>query len=147
MDKVILRKATEADCEFAYEARKAAFQEYAEQVWGWDEELERKRHPSRFASQAFRVICAPEGDVGILATKCDSGDLTVKQLFILPEHQGKGIGSACMEQVIKEAKAKRQTVNLQVLRINDRAIAFYYRMGFRNTDQTDTHVLMFRPPE
>jgi ribosomal protein S18 acetylase RimI-like enzyme len=63
-------------------------------------------------------------------------------LFILPEHQGKGIGKACMLQVIHDADAAGLPVRLQVLKVNTRADAFFRKMGFRDAGQTNTHVLM-----
>jgi hypothetical protein len=37
-NNVKLRKSTPDDSEFAYQTKKTAFREYAEQVWGWDED-------------------------------------------------------------------------------------------------------------
>ena len=116
----------EADCEFCYlVVRELAFREYAERVRDWDEERERANHRTRFASQDFQVIQSEGLDVGILSTEITPDALKIFQLFFLPEHQGKGIGSSCMEHLIQEATQLRVPLRLQVINGNDRALSFY----------------------
>jgi GNAT superfamily N-acetyltransferase len=70
----------------------------------------------------------------------------VHQLFLLPEHQGKGIGGECMSLILEEARQLGLPVRLRVLTVNPRALAFYRRLGFTRTGETDTHDLMEREP-
>lgn len=142
MTDVDLREATSADGEFAYRAKKAAFRAYVEQVWSWDEAEQRQLHERRFCEQEFRVIQSSDVDVGILATVREHDYLELNQLFILPEHQGKGIGSRCMAMVMDEARQLGLPVRLRVLKVNPRALAFYERLGVARTGDTETHVLM-----
>ena len=137
-----LRRATPDDSEFAYSVKKAAFRECVEQVWGWDENEQRQLHARRFAAQEFRIINVAAKDVGIMATVVGPDCLTLNQLFILPEHQGKGIGRECMLLIMKEAQRLGLPVRLRVLKVNPRALAFFQRLGFRRTGETETHVLM-----
>jgi ribosomal protein S18 acetylase RimI-like enzyme len=144
MDNVELRKATSSDSEFAYQTKKAAFREYVEKVWGWDEEQQRQLHERRFASQDFQVIQVSGIDVGILAVVQQPDCVKVNQLFILPEYQSRGIGTACMRRIMEDAAVSRLPVRLQVLKVNSPAVAFYQRLGFRSIGESDTHVLMER---
>lgn len=82
-----LRRATANDNEFAYRTKKAVFRKYVEQVWGWDEEEQRRLHERRFASQDFQVIQVSSIDVGILAIVREPDCIKLNQLFILPEYQ------------------------------------------------------------
>jgi ribosomal protein S18 acetylase RimI-like enzyme len=68
--------------------------------------------------------------------------LKVNQLFLLPEHQGKEIGRRCMLLIMEEARQLRLPVRLRVMKVNPRALAFYQRLGFVRTGETDTHDLM-----
>lgn len=145
MNDLKFRKATRRDSEFAYQTKKAAFREYVEKVWGWDEQEQRRLHERRFASQEFYVIQASGVDVGILAIVHQPECLRVNQLYILPEHQNRRIGDACMEHIIRDASALKLPVRLQVLKVNNRAISFYQRHEFRSTGETETHILMERP--
>ena len=146
MDDLRLRKATAADSEFAYQTKKAAFRTYAEKVWGWDEEEQRQLHQKRFSSQDFRVIQASGIDVGVLALVHESDCVKLNQLFLVPEHQNRGIGKACMMQVLEDADGLGVPVRLRVLKVNGRATRFFERLGFRSIGETETHILMERSP-
>lgn len=145
MGKCDLRPATAADSEFAHQTKKAAFREYVEKVWGWDEDEQRRLHERRFASQDFQVIQVSGVDVGILAVTRQADCVKVNQMFILPEYQSRGIGAACMRRIIEEAATSNLPVRLQVLKVNARALAFYERLGFKRVSESDTHVMMERP--
>ena len=143
-DDLALRQAGPADSEFAYAVKKAAFREYVEKVWGWDEDEQRRLHEQRFAAQDFRIISVGGEDVGIIAVVVDADSLKVNQLFILPEHQSRGIGGRCMKTIMDEARQLGLPVRLSVLKVNPRAIAFYERLGFTRTGHTPTHTVMVR---
>ncbi|UCC78267.1 MAG: GNAT family N-acetyltransferase [Candidatus Zixiibacteriota bacterium] len=145
MDNLKLRKATPADSEFAYRTKKAAFGQYVEQVWGWDEEEQRRLHSRRFSSQDFSVIQLSGADVGIMAIVQETDCVKLNQIFILPEYQGRGIGMACTKRVIEDAAAAGLSVRLQVLKVNNRAIAFFQKSGFKKVGESDTHIRMERP--
>ena len=51
-----LRTADPGDKEFAYQVKKAAFREYVEQVWGWDEDEQRGLHDRRFRAEEFHIF-------------------------------------------------------------------------------------------
>lgn len=142
MDDPTLRAANPDDSEFAYCTKRAAFREYVEQVWGWDEEEQRQLHEQRFAAQDFRVISLAGTDVGIMAAVVAPDCVKVNQLFLLPGHQGQGIGRRCMSLIMEEARRLGLPVRLRVLKVNPRAQTFYQGLGFVRTDQTDTHILM-----
>jgi len=144
MNYLKLRKATDKDSEFAYQTKKAAFREYVEKVWGWDEKEQRQLHEKRFASQDFQIIQVSETDVGVLAIVRQPDCLKVNQMFIVPEYEGKGIGQECMMRIIEDATLSKLPIRLRVLKINNRAIVFYERFGFKRTGETETHILMER---
>ena len=55
--------------------------------------------------------------------------------------QEKGIGSACMRRILRDAGAQGKAVTLRVLKIDTRGIAFYQRPGFPVGDERfDTRV-------
>ena len=147
MEKLSLRKAHPSDSEFVFTVKKAAFREYVEQVWGWDDSYQRELHNRRFASQDLRIIQFCGTDIGFLATSRTSDTLKVNQIFILPEYQGKGIGSECMTRIVNRASLEQKSVVLQVLKVNPRGTAFYQRLRFTIVGETATHFQMNRLPE
>ena len=144
MEGLSIRKADATDSDFVFAVKKAAFREYVEQVEGWDDTHQRGLHNKRFDSQDFRIIQFQGNDIGFFSTSCTSDSLKVYQFFIHPEYQGRGIGSACMTRILADAAGK--SVNLQVLKINIRGIAFYQRLGFSIVAEDPTHVQMKKLP-
>jgi ribosomal protein S18 acetylase RimI-like enzyme len=142
---VSLRPATAQDSEFAYGVKKTTLGDYVRQVWGWDEEGQRRMHQRRFASQDFQVIVAAGVDAGILAISHEPDCLRINQLFVLPEYQGKGVGTACMRLVLEDATGRRLPVRLQVLKVNQRPIGFYRRLGFHDAGADNIHIQMEKP--
>lgn len=147
MDGLAIRKAAQADVDFTFAVKEAAFREYVEKVWGWDGADQRELHEVRFASKDVYIIQCHEIDVGYFSTSSTADWVRVYQIFILPEHQQKGLGSACMRLIVSDARAQKKAVRLQVLKINTRGIAFYERLGFKVVDEDDTHVQMVKSPE
>ena len=141
-DGLTLRNASQDDKEFAFQAKRAAFREYVEQVWGWDEDAQRRLHDRRFRAQDFRVISLDANDVGTMSVAIEPDSVYVNQIYVLPGHQGQGIGRRCMLLVLKAAGKLGLPVKLRVLKVNLRAAAFYERLGFTITEETDTHFLM-----
>lgn len=144
MENLTLRIATASDIEFAFQVKKSAFKDIISQVWGWDEVEQRRLHQRRFSSQKFKVIEWSEIDVGIISITQAPDCLRVNQLFILPEYQGKGIGGVCMMRIIDDANVQGYPVRLQVLKINNRGNAFFRKLGFKQTGESDTHIFMER---
>jgi ribosomal protein S18 acetylase RimI-like enzyme len=144
MYDITLRKARPDDCELAYSVKKAALRKYVEKVWGWREDEQRRLHEERFRSQDYRVVNLAGRDVGIMAVVVAPDCVRVNQIFILREHQRKGVGRECMLLVMDEARQMGLPVRLGVLKVNVPAQAFFQKLGFVRTAETDTHVLMER---
>ncbi len=147
MEKLSFRKAQANDSEFVFAVKKEAFREYVEQVWGWDDSYQRKLHKRRFTVQDACIIQFRGIDVGFLATSSTPDILKVNQIYILPEYQGRGIGSAVMTRIIDDASLEQKSVTLQVLKVNTLGVAFYDRLGFIIVGESSTHFQMEKPSE
>ena len=144
MEELSIRKAQATDSEFVFAVKKAAFREYVEQIWGWDDTYQRDLHNRRFVSQDLRIIQFHGTDVGFLSTSNTSDTFKINQLYILPEYQGRRIGAACMRRIIDDVNLEQKPVTLQVLKINTRATAFYQRLEFTIVEENSTHFQMKR---
>ncbi len=60
----------------------------------------------------------------------------------LPEYQRRGVGSAVIKDVNREATEQELPVTLGVLKVNPRAQALYEKLGFVVNGETETHILM-----
>ena len=70
--------------------------------------------------------------------------LELERLQLLPEVQGRGIGTHLVERLIATASAAGKSVRLQVFRTSP-AQRLYARLGFEVLDRTETHEIMERP--
>ena len=73
-----------------------------------------------------------------------SDEFHLAGIYLLPGHQGQGVGSAVIMDIIEEASKRQLPVTLQVLKVNPRAQALYEKLGFVVTGETKTHKLMKR---
>lgn len=147
MEELNIRKAIASDSEFVFTVKKAAYREYVEQVWGWDDSYQQERHNKEFTSYDFCIIQFSGTDVGILVTSHTSDALKINQVYILPEYQGKGIGSACLARIIGDANLEGKSVVLQVLKVNTRGIDLYQRLGLTIVDEDSIYFQMEKSPE
>lgn len=137
-----LRAATEADRCFIIHLHRAAFREYVEQTWGWDDVVQARLVEAWFAPTRFAIVVVDGQDVGALAVERRSDALILADLLLLPEAQGRGLGTVIVTGVLAEARERGLPVELRVLRVNERARRFYLRLGFAVVGETPTHHLM-----
>ncbi|HET8601388.1 MAG TPA: GNAT family N-acetyltransferase [Segeticoccus sp.] len=89
------------------------------------------------AIRAGRVTVAEvDGQVvGVATVGPRDGHLVLWKLYVLPEHQGRGIGSALLDAVLENAREDQHEVQLSYLDGNTSAAAFYRHQGFVEFDR------------
>lgn len=140
----MLRQATEADYDFLYRLHVVAMKDLVAQIWGWDDAWQERYFAAHFDAASSRIVVIDGGDAGVVAVVWGEGDAFLANIEVLPEYQGRGLGTALVRHVIAEADARGLPVHLQVLKINP-ARRLYERLGFVATGETETHDLMLRP--
>lgn len=130
------------DSDFAYDVTKSALGEYVEQTYGWDEARQQEIHRRRFRPPATWIVVCGGVDIGLLAVDRHADHIHIRQLFLLPKAQGKGIGSQIMKEIITESNSSCLPIKLRVLKVNCRARDFYLRQGFCVVGESDTHYQM-----
>lgn len=73
--------------------------------------------------------------VGVAAAGPHDGRLVVWKLYVLPEHQGQGIGARLLESVIEGARGRYPELRLVYLDGNVSARDFYAHKGFVEVDR------------
>jgi ribosomal protein S18 acetylase RimI-like enzyme len=131
MTAVALRPARPADSEFCYQLHKAAMGDYVAAIWGWDEQRQRDFHARGFAPGRWQIITANGADAGMLDVDYRPDEIYLGRIEILPDYQGRGIGSRLINALLDEAAQKDQDLVLEVLTVNLRAYALYQRLGLR----------------
>ena len=72
-------------------------------------------------------------------------EVRVVDIALLPEHRGRGVATALLHRVIRDADAAGMPVTLHVERHNP-AAGLYRRLGFEVVEDLGVHLLMRRPP-
>ena len=138
-----LRSAAEDDREFLWEVHRTALRLPVEATWGWDEAFQFKYFAEHFAT-SDRFIASVDGvDAGVLHFAIKGDHLFLATVALLPEHQGRGIGTALLNLVLAEGRRHNLPVRLQVLKVN-RAVKLYERLGFEIYGESETHLHMER---
>jgi ribosomal protein S18 acetylase RimI-like enzyme len=137
-----LRPVTDADYDFIYALNSATMRPYVEPIWGWDEALQREAFARRWNPDNQQIIIVDERDAGRLTLNETPELIYIAQINLLPEFQGKGIGSAVIESVKAKAARAGKFVELRVLKTNPAARRLYERLGFAVFDESDTHFWM-----
>ena len=117
-----------------------------EQIWGWDEAWQRDDFDRRFQQCRVSVIEADDRAAGGLWLESHPDSLYIHDLQLLPEFQGRGIGTAVLQNVITEATSRGNAVTLSVFTINSRARQLYERLGFYVTGANGPFIRMRHDP-
>ena len=119
-----VRLAALADTPYAFMATLAQEQEYGESRWR-----------ERIAKSTFFLAWDGARPVGIVGTFTqDDGDWHVISMWVAPPARGTGVAGQLIDTVAGHARARgAATLTLWVTDGNDRAHAFYQRLGFHST--------------
>jgi len=137
----VLRPATKADYDFLYRLHVTTMKDYVTALWGWDEAFQQRIFRGRFDPARRQIIVVNGEDAGDLQVELAESELFISNIHILPEYQGRGIGTAVLRDILHEASRAGLPVGLRVLKGNP-ARCLYERIGFTLVDETDTHYYM-----
>jgi len=142
MTEYTLRKATDDDIKLSFEIRKNAMYEYIVESKGWDEEKEMQDHINDFNTEVMQIIEVDNKPVGVIECVIENGNISIHGLYISKEFQNYKIGSQVMHNIFKSAKTGIRDILLQVLKVNAKAKAFYERLGFKVSSETEYYFQM-----
>jgi ribosomal protein S18 acetylase RimI-like enzyme len=102
-------------------------------------EAQDQQYRAAYPDAAFDLVLEGETIVGRLYVDSAPERLHVIDIAILPEHRGRGIGTALLEELFAAGKP----VSLHVERSN-RARTLYERLGFREVEDRGLYLLLER---
>ena len=138
------RQATPEDKEFLYCLNRAAYEDLVRKQFGeWDEAWQRQYFERKWEPQKYEIVEQAGRRIGALSVLRTNEEVRILEIQLLPEFQGRGIGSELLQREFRYADARAVPVRLQVLREN-RAKTLDERLGFQICGETDTHFLMAR---
>jgi ribosomal protein S18 acetylase RimI-like enzyme len=126
-----MRPATQCDPTFLLDLHRTTMRAVIEKAWGWDENWQKSDLEKRLAECDVYVLSMASKPIGALFLERRPGSIYVRELQVVPEFQGQGIGTSVLRQVINDAAAKNKCVALQVAIENVGARRLYERLGFQ----------------
>lgn len=134
--------------EFIYQVKKEAYQKYVEECWGsWIEEEQRKYYDN-FINQVKDdtwIIQLNGNDIGFYnGVELEDGSYEIGNICIIPEYQGKGIGTQVLKDIMK--LHKEQDLYIQYFKQNPVG-KLYERLGFIPNGETEFHYQMIKPKQ
>jgi ribosomal protein S18 acetylase RimI-like enzyme len=137
-----LRPARSDDREFLFRLNEARMRAYIERVWGWDEAEQANFFEKRFQLNGWQIIQSDGQDIDVLVVDERAEKIFLASIEILPEWQGRGIGSSVLRSLMDRAIASGKPLWLRVLRVNERARSLFERLGFRPFAESETHTYL-----
>lgn len=123
--------------------RRRAYADLSDATWGgWDEARHRRHFSDSMREGHISIIQVDGTRVGMIQLLVKGDALEVREIQIEPRHQGQGIGTGVLLDVISNASAQGHDVRLSVGLKNEKAIRLYERLGFACVGQSKTHYHM-----
>jgi GNAT superfamily N-acetyltransferase len=144
---ISFRPVTDDDYEYVYALNKQTMQAHAERTYGpWNETIARQIFAERWRPESMQIVVIDGQDGGMLEVIPIETGIWLANIRVAREHQGKGIGTRLVSEVLRDAHGRGLPVSLRVLKVNP-ARRLYERLGFVVVDENDTHHRMeARPP-
>ena len=91
-------------------------------------------YEAAFPRAQFAIILMGDQAVGHIVVNRAGDEFRLVDIAVLPAHRGRGIGTALVQRLLREAAAAQKPVRLSVLR-GQRAFRLYQRLGFEKTGE------------
>ena len=141
-----IRFATHDDHDLIYGLKAESVRPYVEKIWGWDENYQKKDFDGDFCHiEQFNVIEVVGKFVGFVQYYFECPYFEVVEIHLLPEYRGKGIGSDILRYLQKTCIAHDRKIRIGCFKENHRAKHLYHKLGFMQTEETDTHYILEYP--
>jgi GNAT superfamily N-acetyltransferase len=137
--------ASENAYEFSYLVKNEAEGEYITQLWGWEETIQRDFFHREWSQIPRDVIEYQGKPIGTLSITEDETGILIRQFFIMPDFENKGIGSFLLKNILDKADRESKTVRLKFL-TNNPVKSLYLRHGFSITGQEEYFYSAERQP-
>lgn len=140
------RPVAEADFPFLFGLQESLRRPALEAAGGWDGAAEMARLRATVRPGGDRILVQAGRDIGVLCLTLEPGRLWLRRIQLLPECQGRGVGTAVVRALLADARCDGLPVFLRVRRDNP-AVRLYRRLGFRVTGGDEARLEMTAVPD
>ena len=134
--------------EFIYQTKKTAYKKYVEECWGVWNEADQRNYFENFINQVHRdlwIIQLDGVDIGFYnGMQLDDGSYEIGNICIIPEYQGRGIGTQVLQDIM--SLHKNQDLHIQYFKQNPVG-KLYAKLGFVPNGETEFHYQMMKPKQ
>ena len=123
-----LRAVVPADIRWLASLKEAALRPDLERLGVWDQQRSRCRLLEELAPASTWLVLLSGQPVGSIGLRPADGEQGLQHFFVLPAHQGRGLGSAVLGHLLRRREDARP-LRLLALR-GSRSLALYARHGF-----------------
>ncbi len=141
-----LQPASTEDRDFLFELNRTTMKAYVDATWGWDEDEQVAYFDRHFDPARFQIVHAQNDAIGVLAIEESPDEIYLATIQLLPQWQGRGIGSAIVRSILERGAIAGKPVTLRVLHSNPRATRLYELLGFKTVRAIETHTYMRADP-
>jgi ribosomal protein S18 acetylase RimI-like enzyme len=140
---ITLRAATADDLPFARRLYLDNMRDVTARILAWDEARQTAAFDARFVPGEVGIVVLDGRDIGWMQVAESDGEFFLKQFFIDPPFQRRGIGTRLLRGLIERAERAGKAITLSVVKGNP-ARSLYERQGFRATSEDLYKVYMAR---
>lgn len=108
-------------------------------------EAQHRHYQQHYGDAEFSIIEVEAQDAGRLYRLDTPGECRIVDISLLPAFRNRGIGSAILDRLIEEARARGASVTIHVEKSNP-AMSLYRRLGFQAVRDAGVYLLMERLP-
>jgi ribosomal protein S18 acetylase RimI-like enzyme len=138
-----LRSASLDDYPFALKLYVEAIRPLASAWIEWVDADQEAQFASLWRPNDTRIIVLDGEEIGWVEFRATEDEVFLKQLYISPTHQRRGIGSRVMRLLLEERRGMAKSMALFVLK-NNPASRFYEQHGFKVIHETHSTLVMRR---
>jgi ribosomal protein S18 acetylase RimI-like enzyme len=149
---VSLRPVTDADQEFligVYAGTRA--DELAQTNWDdsqkdafirWQYEMQKKEYETRYPDARYDLILVDGVPAGRIWVGADDTQIRLLDIAVIPEFQNRGVGAHLLRQLMDEATRDNKPLRHMVFVLNENALRFYERLGFKTIEDVGGYLHM-----
>lgn len=137
---------TAGDADNLVEIRISAMKESLEHVGRFEPQRARDRFLSNFEPDCTKYIEVDGVPAGFFVVKNLAGQMLLDHLYIKPDFQGEGIGSAVLQDLFSRADSMNLPVRVGALRESG-SNRFYRRNGFVKVAESEWDIYYVRQPK
>lgn len=137
-----LEPLTEDDGDFRLVVYRATIKSSIDELFGWGDATQEAMVLDQLRSGSHAVIVVDGQRTGVLQVEDTAEAILLSQIEILPQFQGRGIGTSVIRSLIDRSDREGKPLTLHVFRTNDSARRLYERLGFVATGEDEHNIQM-----